>query len=389
MSQVDVIIAGAGPAGSVAATVLARAGVRVRMVDRAVFPRDKLCGDTVNPGTLRRLAGLRMADGLESAGIPIDGMLVTGEGGESVVGRYPAGEHGVSCHRRDLDWRLLQDAVSAGVDFEAGVTVRGAIVGERRGGPVVEGVIASSNGTVRRLAAPVVIAADGRRSVLAFGLGLARHPRTPRRWAIGAYFATGSAGLQPSLGEMHIRQGHYIGVAPVPGGLTNVCLVQSLGADDLAWRDPAALFAGAIEREPALRQRFGGLAPVRAPAVLGPLAVDRTGRTIDGLIPAGDAAGFVDPMTGDGLWFAVRGGELAAAAALQALSRGWTGVHARLARTRRREFGGRWRLNRALRALVASPAGLRGARAASRLFPGAVRGLVVRAGCCGGCRVVE
>src|SRR5439155_11928092 len=103
------------------------------------------------------------------------------------------------------------------------------------------------------ISAPVTIAADGRHSTIAFGLGLARHPSSPRRWAIGAYFedfkheqsAPGSAsdahrmhvrspselhripfGSPAVVGEMHIRSGRYIGVAPVPGGLTNVCLVR-------------------------------------------------------------------------------------------------------------------------------------------------------------------
>jgi flavin-dependent dehydrogenase len=380
MNHVDVIVVGAGPAGAVAATVLARAGVRVRMLDRSIFPRDKLCGDTVNPGTLAILRRLQMAVDAEVAGVRIDGMLVTGAGGESIIGQYPNGLHGVSCSRRDLDWLLLQDALRAGAAFDDGVAARGAVVGERRGEQVVEGVTVGSNGSIRTLLAPVVIAADGRRSILAFGLGLARHPPAPGRWAIGAYFPT-PAGSR-AVGEMHLRPGGYIGVAPLPGGVTNVCLVQPSRAGDQAFHNPAARLAQVIAREVVLRERFGGHDPVRRPTALGPLAVDATGRELDGLIVAGDAAGFVDPMTGDGLRFAVRGGELAAHAALDALSHGWRGVHRQLTRARRREFGGKWRFNRGLRALVGSPVALRGAAAASRVFPGAVRAIIVRAGDC-------
>src|SRR4029077_1735826 len=99
----DVVIVGAGPAGSVAATVLARAGARVRLVDRATFPRDKLCGDTVNPGTLGVLRRLGLADATEAGGLPIDGMRVTGEGGVVIEGRYPDGVCGRALLRRDLD----------------------------------------------------------------------------------------------------------------------------------------------------------------------------------------------------------------------------------------------------------------------------------------------
>src|SRR5439155_12108605 len=109
-----------------------------------------------------------------------------------------------------------------------------------------------------------------------------------------------------------------------------------------------------------LRDRFAGARLAAPPAVLGPLAVDvdAAAAAIPGLLLAGDAAGFIDPMTGDGLRFAVHGGELAAAAALHALEHGWTGVHAELDADRRRAFAGKWRFNRALRALVASPRGV-------------------------------
>jgi flavin-dependent dehydrogenase len=87
-------------------------------------------------------------------------------------------------------------------------------------------------------------------------------------------------------------------------------------------------------------------------------------------------------MTGDGLRFAIRGGELAAAAALRALEHGWIGVHANLAAERRRAFSKKWRFNRALRALVASPLALRAATSGARLAPGAVRAIIARAGDC-------
>jgi flavin-dependent dehydrogenase len=117
--------------------------------------------------------------------------------------------------------------------------------------------------------------------------------------------------------------------------------------------------------------------------VLGPLAVDPISRTPPpGLLLAGDAAGFIDPMTGDGLRFALRGAEMAAHAALRALEHGWTGVHASLGRDRAREFGMKWRFNRLLRGLVGSPLGVRGATLGGRVAPAAVRALVRMAGDC-------
>src|SRR5262245_19636762 len=129
---------------------------------------------------------------------------------------------------------------------------------------------------------------------------------------------------------MHVRKNCYIGVAAVPGGLTNVCLVKPSGPADADLRDPAALLIRELARDSMLRDRAAGARLVAPVVVLGPLAIDVDDPALDGLLLAGDASGFIDPMTGDGLRFAVRGGELAAAAALRALERGWTGVHRRL-----------------------------------------------------------
>src|SRR5438552_7055867 len=99
----DVLIVGAGPAGATAAAVLARAGARVRLLDRARFPRDKLCGDTLNPGTLALLRRLGHANDVDARGLRIDGMIVTGHDGARVEGRYPAGIWGRAIVRREID----------------------------------------------------------------------------------------------------------------------------------------------------------------------------------------------------------------------------------------------------------------------------------------------
>jgi flavin-dependent dehydrogenase len=375
----DVIVIGAGPAGAVAATVLARAGARVLIIDRARCPRPKLCGDTINPGTLALLRRLDLGEGIERAGLAIEGMRVTGGSGVSVEGRYPRRLRGVALQRQDLDWMLLRQAIGAGAAFEPGLAVRGVHWG--RPCTAIDGVMVPGAQGTRVLRAPVTIAADGRRSAITFGLGLARHPRAPKRWAIGAYVE--GARTPGAIGEMHIRRGHYIGVAPIPGGVVNVCVVRA-GPSPGDLRDPAASLVGAISADPMLRDRFEGARLMSVPSVLGPLAVDAVeGAAVpQGLLIAGDAAGFVDPMTGDGLRFAVRGGELAARAALRVLAHGWSGVHASLADTRHREFAAKQRFNRMLRALVASPRLVGVAAAGARIAPGALVALIAHAGDC-------
>ena len=381
MGGPDVVIVGAGPAGACAGLVLARAGARVRILDRATFPRDKLCGDTVNPGALARLRALGVADEIETRGLRVDGMILTGERGVAVEGHYPDGVSGRAILRRDLDWILLQHAVAAGCDVEEAIAVRRPLIDDGRGSRRVTGVAVGGRETA--LSAPIVIAADGRHSTLSFGLGLARHPPHPRRWAIGAYFEHFRPAMrEAALGEMHVRRGRYIGVAPLPGGLTNVCVVRSSGPADPELADPRALLARELARDPVLRDRAAGARLATPPVVLGPLAVDPLPSTVDGLLLAGDAAGFIDPMTGDGLRFAVRGGELAASAALDVLAHGWAGAHARLAAARRREFAGKWRFNRALRALVGSPRALDAATIGARLAPAVFRAVIAHAGDC-------
>ena len=121
---------------------------------------------------------------------------------------------------------------------------------------------------------------------------------------------------------------------------------------------------------------------MQPPVVLGPLAIDVANEAIAGLLLAGDAAGFIDPMTGDGLFFAMRGGELAADAALDALATGNPDVHVALARQRRRAFIQKWRLNRVLRRLVDCPSALSMAALAASIVPAFVRTLVTTAGDC-------
>ena len=342
------IVVGAGPAGAIAALVLARAGVGVRVLDRARFPRFKLCGDSVNPGALAILRRLGLASAVDDA-LPVDGMIVTSESGTRVEGRYGGGQQGRMISRHRLDHALLSAARTAGACIEDGVLVQAPIVADGR----VSGVMVARPGGPCRMRAPIVIAADGASSRVARSLGLARHAGRPRRWAVGAYFEeVGDVQAAGRFGEMHLRNGRYIGIAPLPGEVTNACVVT---ADRAALRDPSGCCSDTLRTDPQLSARFARARMITHPVCLGPLAVESTAGGAPGLLLAGDAAGFIDPMTGDGLRFALRGGELAAHAALAVLEHGRADAHLDLARRRRREFAAKWRFNRALRALAGSP----------------------------------
>jgi menaquinone-9 beta-reductase len=372
----DVLVVGAGPAGTVAARQLAVAGVRVRIVDRATFPRDKLCGDTLNPGCLAMLARLdaNVVSCIRARALAISGMTVSGPGGATVAADYPSGLTGASLLRRDLDRWLLESAVAAGAQFDSGVAVNAPclVEGPRR----VIGVRASCGDGEHDIRARVVIAADGRASRLATALALSRFAKSPQRWAYGAYF-NHVDGLT-AHGEMHIREDGYVGVAPLPEGVTNVCVVRSRVHLPAGQAADSVIMRG-LSADPGLAERFARAQRISDVTVLGPLGVDSSAPGCPGLLLAGDAAGFVDPMTGDGLRFAIRGGELAARAALAELDSGVPAFE-QLHAWRTSEFAGKWRINRTLRALVESPRALWWAARAAQAWPAPVTHLIGVAG---------
>lgn len=376
--MVDVLIAGAGPAGTVAAVLLARAGARVLLIDRARFPRDKLCGDTVNPGAIALLRRLGLAGGPLDQALPLAGMRLTGPGAV-VSARYPPPAVALALRREALDQWLLEMAVRAGVRFESGVTARRPLIDEGSGTALVKGLVVSVDRATRRevrLPATLTIAADGRASVIGRALGLVRPTGAPRRWAYGTY-AHHVEGMS-DLGEMHVLGGGYIGVAPLPDALVNVCVVTGPRP---AGRTPLEVIRDGLAGHRELSARFAKAEFVATPRVLGPLAVDAGLPGCPGLLLAGDAAGFVDPLTGDGLHLAWRGAELAAEEATRVLEAGdFIGAVRRLSERRRRLLGSKLRFNRAVRWLVERRGAVRAASIGARVAPGVIRAAVRYAG---------
>jgi flavin-dependent dehydrogenase len=177
---------------------------------------------------------------------------------------------------------------------------------------------------------------------------------------------------------MHVRARWYCGVAPLADGRVNVCVVtdQREGAGD-----PLALIWRHLNADAELRARFAGAECVAPVSVLGPMAVDVSTAGVTGLFLAGDAAGFVDPMTGDGLNLALNGSAEAAGETSRVLETGdWEGAVERLNMRRAARLGSKLRFNRALRTLTSSPTGVRVASAAALVMPGLVRRAIVRAG---------
>ena len=358
----DAIVVGGGPAGASTAFALARAGARVLVVDRAHFPRPKPCAEYLSPQASRLLSGMGALDAVESAGAAhLAGMIVRAPNGATLRGDFVA-EHGYSAFRDRglalrrtlLDPILLDCARDAGAAVREGAQVAGLV---RDGKGRVTGVeLLTADGTRECLRAPLIIGADGLRSVVARRLGLARTSRLwPRRVALVAHYE--NFGGMGDWGEMHVERGvGYVGLATVDGGLTNVAMVVPAAAARAMNGDRTAFFEQWLRDRPQLAGRVAGARRVTPVLATGPFASHARRAWAPGVALVGDAADFFDPFTGEGIYSALRGGELLAPFALRALGASTASAFDASLRAygqaRRSEFRGKWMVERLINAAV-------------------------------------
>lgn len=315
MERVDVAVVGAGPAGTSAATTLARAGIDVTVVDRATFPRDKICGDGLTTSALRRLEEL----GLEPAAVgswrDVEDCVVRSPSGVEVTFPLPrgVGRFAAVATRRDLDAALVDLARKEGARVLEGHAVTGAT--EDPDGVTLE-LRPPGDGGVERLRARWVLAADGMWSPVRKLLGVAT-PGYRGEWHAFRQYAsgvTGSAAEQLYVSfDADILPG-YFWAFPLPDGRANIGFgVQRGGKVPVG--DMGAVWQDLLER-PHVRAALGdGVVlegshrawPIPARA---DLALPATGRVLF----VGDAVAACDVMTGEGIGQALQTGALAAAA---------------------------------------------------------------------------
>lgn len=313
------IVVGAGPAGAATAAQLARAGRDVLLLDRAAFPREKACAEYLSPGVVAALDDLGVLGAvIERGAQPLSGMRVSTARG-AIHLHFAAADpprHGLGVPRVDLDAALLDHAREAGVQVRERTRARAAVLEDGR----VVGIVTSGKGAHAAdgfLRARFVVGADGVHSTIARSLGLARPVRWPHRLGLVARYA-GVTRLSGG-GEMHVGPDLYCGLAPVGDGVVNVGLVGALGRKP-AGEPTAAYFERSLAEVPGVRESLEGaerITPVRG---VGPLA-SRVRRVAGpGFLLVGDAAGFLDPFTGEGIYRALRGAALAADAIEAALT---------------------------------------------------------------------
>ena len=358
----DAIVVGGGPAGASTAFALARGGARVLVVDRAHFPRPKPCAEYLSPQASRLLSGMGALDAVEAAGAAhLAGMIVRAPNGATLRGDFVA-EHGYSAFRDRglalrrtlLDPILLDCARDAGAEVREGAQVADLV---RDGTGRVTGVeLLAADGTRESVSAPLVVGADGLRSVVARRLGLSRTSRFwPRRVALVAHYE--NFGGMGDWGEMHVERGvGYVGLAAVDGGLTNVAMVVPAAAARDMNGDRTSFFEQWLRDRPQLADRVAGARRVTPVLATGPFASHARRAWAPGVALVGDAADFFDPFTGEGIYSALRGGELLAPFALRALDSSTAAAFDASLRAygqaRRSEFRGKWMVERLINAAV-------------------------------------
>ncbi len=307
----DVVVVGAGPAGSIAALVLARSGARVALVDKAAFPRDKACGDLVGPRGVQVLADLGLS--APDAGQGSD-LLAVGPSGRrsrlpAFTGRtYPG--HGIIVPRLALDHALRGAALEAGA-----VPVRARITAVEAGGDGRVNAVISRDG--QRLAGEAIIAADGALSPVARLAGMLDPETAQWGFAIRAYVpAEVPLPLLVLLdaSPWRIYPG-YGWLFPGEDGQANVGIGVGLGSA----RKQASLRGDLAWLVALLGQRGDLSGDARpGPVIGGWLRMGGTGTppAAGNVLLAGDAAGLINPLQGEGIGPAMVSARLAAEAVL-------------------------------------------------------------------------
>jgi flavin-dependent dehydrogenase len=358
-SRWDVLVVGAGPAGSVAACEIARHGKSVLLVDKAFFPRYKVCGCCLNASA----AALVEQIGLGHIFKPLDAQpierIALGASGRIAALELASG--GVALSRAAFDNALVQEAVASGASFIDGVEAR--LDGRTDESRIVE---LSSGVESVRIAARVVVAADG-----LLGSLLAKDGEFPRRVASGSLVGVGTTVSSPSplyhpgTIYMAVGTGGYVGQVCVEGG--RIDLAAALDRRSLAGAHGPAQAAQRIVREAgfpwpdeASHLKWSGTPPLSRR--LARFAGSR-------LFVVGDAAAYVEPFTGEGMAWAISSACAVVPFVIEGTENDSPELAARWDAEHRRLLRGRMRVCTALSKLLRMPLLARAAISALASFP--------------------
>jgi menaquinone-9 beta-reductase len=338
----DVVIVGAGPAGSAAAFFLAAAGLDVLLLEKTRFPREKVCGDGLTPRAVKALTGMGVPISAQDGWLRNNGLRIIGGGGRIEVpwpdlSSFPG--FGLVRTRLDFDEILARHAEKAGARLLEGVNVTGPLLDDRTGRIV--GV------TARRAAVPaegggramvtagepersfrgrVVIAADGNSSRLSVSMGLQRRDDRPLGVAVRTYYTNPRHQDDYLEAWLDLWDGDtllpgYGWIFGMGDGTSNVglgLLNTSTAFQQIDYRALLRRWLAAMPAEWGLCEE-NRTQPIRGAAL--PMGFNRTPHYANGLLLAGDAGGMVNPFNGEGIGYALESGEIAARVVAQALAR--------------------------------------------------------------------
>ncbi|MGI8485747.1 MAG: NAD(P)/FAD-dependent oxidoreductase [Thermomicrobiales bacterium] len=324
--DVEAIVVGGGPAGSTFATLLADAGHRVLLLDKANFPRHKACSDYVNPAGAQLLDEMGILDEARQIGARrMEAMVVHAPGNEHFTANYAHAEPGraaVGLSRYHLDNLLLERAKASGVTVRERAHVRDVLQEDGR----VTGVAVTIDGLRETIRAPLVVGADGRNSVVTRSLGLDVPLRWPRKTGLATHYR-GVTGLD-RFGEMHIGHHAYAGFALIEDGMVNVTVVVDGKAVQGRSGSIEDLFNATVQSMPDVARKLESAERVGGIRGVGSMAFRARNVSGDGFLLIGDAASFLDPFAGEGVYEALKGAHLAAPIASAALKSGDTSAKA-------------------------------------------------------------
>jgi len=340
----DVIVVGAGPAGSSVAYHLATAGFDVLLLEKASFPREKVCGDGLTPRAVKALTGMGITLAESDGWLRNKGLRIIGGGGRielawPELSSFPG--FGTVRTRTDFDQILAGRAQQAGAKLLENMTVTGATLDDRTGqvtgvtavqaaGPASAGPggRAAANGEAehRVFGARLVVAADGSSSRLSVSMGLHKRSDRPMGVAVRTYYTSPRHDDDYLEAWLDLWDGSqllpgYGWIFGMGDGTSNVGLGLLNTSDAFGHIDYRALLRRWLAAMPA---EWGLVEENRTQPVRGsalPMAFNRTPHYTRGLILVGDAGGMVNPFNGEGIAYAMESGEIAARSIIQALGR--------------------------------------------------------------------
>jgi len=369
--EADVIVVGAGPAGSTTAFYLAQAGLDVLMLEKSRFPREKVCGDGLTPRAVKALVGMGINVGEQDGWVRNKGLRVIGAGKRlelpwPELTSYPG--YGLVRTRRDLDQTLARRAQQAGAKLLEGVTVTGPVIDDRTG--QITGVIAkaeddqSQEGSPRTYTSRIVVAADGNSSRLSVAMGLRRRDDRPLGVAVRTYYRTPRHDDDYLESWLDLWDGDrllpgYGWIFGMGDGTSNVGLGLLNTSAAFGNTDYHALLRRWLKSMPAEwgYTEENRTQPIRGAAL--PMGFNRTPHYHRGLLLAGDAGGMVNPFNGEGIAYAMESGEILARTVTQALARSRRAeteqVLAGYPRALSQAYGGYYTLGRAFVKAIGRP----------------------------------